>query len=227
MGKIGDGYGSEWQLRQYLELHPNSFNEAISVKTGATSLAWVPCPALDGPRAPREWKGIDFIQSPETKAAWSRFWPQSGNPPNWDALGQADVNGTPTWLLVEAKAHVGELKSDCKAVEAGGLGRIRETFDAVKQSLGVAADRDWLRGYYQLCNRLAVLSFLQGQGVPARLVLIYFCGDRRSDGAVCPKDEREWAGALDVQDRHVGLPEDSPLSRRVHNVFLPALLTTR
>lgn len=207
-------------LRKYIELHPHRLNDAITGATGAKLIRWIGRPE---PNAGRELKGIEFVEDRAVNAAWSRFWPQRGNPPNWDAVGQADLEGAPTWVLVEAKAHIGELKSDCKAVEAGGLGTIRDTFAAVKERLGVAPDRDWLRGYYQFCNRLAVLGFLNDSGIPAILVLIYFCGDCRPDTAVCPKDEQEWATALEQQATHVGLPPASPLNRRVHKVFLPVL----
>ena len=47
-------------------------------------------------------------------------------------------------------------------------------------ALGVSADRDWLKGYYQYANRIAALHFLTQHKVPAHLLLIYFLGDRFS-----------------------------------------------
>jgi hypothetical protein len=36
----------------------------------------------------REWKGLEFLDSAsDVKSAWVKFWPQSGNVPNWDAVG--------------------------------------------------------------------------------------------------------------------------------------------
>jgi len=90
------------------------------------------------------------------------------------------------WLLVEAKANIQELKSSCGAKEKGqrsegGRKLIAHTLAAVKSTLGVAEDRDWLNGYYQYCNRIAVLEFLNRQKVPTRLMFIYFVGDKGSD----------------------------------------------
>jgi hypothetical protein len=50
----------------------------------------------------KEWKGVDFL--PVKSAArreWAEFWPQQGNPPNWDAIGTALINGRTEWLLGE------------------------------------------------------------------------------------------------------------------------------
>jgi hypothetical protein len=38
----------------------------------------------------------------------------------------------------------------------------------------VADYRDWLKGYYQYCNRLTLLNFLIERNVGARLIFAYF-----------------------------------------------------
>jgi len=126
-------------------------------------------------------------------------------------------------LLVEAKAHLDELKSRCGAKEKGGLRQIRDALAVLKRALGVDEECDWLNGYYQLANRLAVLNFLTQNGVPARLVLIYFTGDTREDGMTCPRNEGEWQVALSDQDQWLRLEGDHPLAKRIHKVFLPVL----
>ena len=81
-------------------------------------------------------------------------------------------------LLVEAKAHVEELRSACGAKEEGGLDMIRDALTATIAANGfqVPVER-WLRLLYQYANRLAHLHFLLQHDVPARLIFIYFCGD--------------------------------------------------
>ncbi len=70
----------------------------------------------------------------------------------------ATINGQDEWLLVEAKAHIGEMQSDCEATEKGGLLTIRSTLADLKRDLGVPAERDWLVRYYQVANRLAIFT---------------------------------------------------------------------
>jgi hypothetical protein len=203
----------------YLARHREQLSDRVTAATQASDIRWLSFPSIGSTDV--EWRAIDFVDQPEVRDKWTRFWPHRGNPPNWDAVGVGSVRREPHWLLVEAKAHTGELRSDCAAVEAGGLPLIRETLASIQRKLGVDASRDWLRGYYQFCNRLAVLSFLLEQGVAAKLALIYFVGDV-APGRDCPKTEEEWLPALDEQDRNVGLPPQSPLRHAIHKVFLPA-----
>ena len=188
------------------------------------AIAWLDCP-FDRSRAwqHREWKGLDFLSDDApAKAAWRSTWPQSGNAPNWDAIGQLRFASGEAWLLVEAKANIEELRSSCKASPHGGRPLIEAFFARTRQRLGVAADRDWLSGYYQLCNRLAVLDLLNGHGAPAHLLNIYFVGDRSGAGRSCPQDADCWEPALRAMEEHVGLPPAHRLAARVHKLFLPA-----
>jgi len=141
---------------------------------------------------------------------------------NWDAVGQVvRPDGTSDWLLVEAKAHLGEIKQSCTATSPVSIGQIELALNETKSALGVPAERDWLRGYYQFANRLAVLQHLSQHGVGARLLFVYFCGDQRNDGSLCPWEASGWQGALMEQDAALGLPPSHALSERVHKIFLP------
>lgn len=86
------------------------------------------------------------------------FWPERG--PQWDALGVAGNK----FILVEAKAHVGEFTSSCSAKAVSSRKKIAAALDATKVALGVCADSDWLNGYYQLANRFAHLNVLRMRG---------------------------------------------------------------
>ncbi|TGT35909.1 MULTISPECIES: hypothetical protein [unclassified Mesorhizobium] len=81
-------------------------------------------------------------------------------------------------------------------------------------------ERNWLNGYYQFANRLAVLNFLHEQQVAARLLFIYFIGDKGDARRSCPASEAEWKAPLLRQKQHLGLPSDHPLHDRVHSIFL-------
>ncbi len=226
MAEIGNGYGSECHLLRYLGRHRELFDGIVRREIAATAVRWLDFhfdPSrrwMDGER-----KGIDFLPSDHpAHTAWAAFWPQRGNPPNWDAVGVATFRTDEEWLLVEAKAHLGEMCSDCQASEKGGLAVIRERFGELKRMLGVAAERDWLHRYYQFANRLAVLSFLTRNGVPARLLFVYFVGDRPRDGAQCPQTEGEWKAALAEQASWLGLERRHALSDRIHSIFVPTVM---
>jgi hypothetical protein len=173
-------------------------------------------------------EGVDFVDpNLAIRSAWKTFWPQTGNIPNWDAVGLLASNSHIEYLLVEAKAHIEELHSSCGAKQEGGLGAIQRALRATLTHFQSSADADnWLSPYYQYANRLAHLDFLLGQNVSARLVLIYFLGDEwrgetlNTKKATCPKAEQEWRAELEKVDKHLGLTGLSELEKRVHKLFL-------
>jgi hypothetical protein len=225
--QLGVGYGSEWHLMWYLARHRTALNDAVAAATGAAGVDWLDFPVRLGtaPQLDEEWKGLDFITSDQVSTEWRRFWPHGAGIQNWDAIGLR-IQGRTEWLLVEAKANREEIRSDCGAKAAGGLDQIRSALDATKAALGVEPTNDWLRGYYQFCNRLAVLQFLNSRSIPAHLLMIYFTGDQ-NEGRMCPGDASGWSAALAAQQEHVGLPSSHRLSNRLHKVFLPVFANAR
>ncbi len=113
------------------------------------------------------------------------------------------------------------MNSDCSASAAPSIERIEHTLAETKAALGAPPNADWLRGYYQYANRLAVLHHLDRHDVGARLMFIYFCGDVRPDAFECPQDESGWADALAAQEAHLHLRKHHALAPRVHKLFLP------
>lgn len=125
---------------------------------------------------------------------------------------------------MEAKAHTGELISDCQASDDGGLPLIRATLADLKRKLGVTEEHDWLKRYYQFANRLAVLNFLVRNNESARLLLIYFVGDKRPDGISSPQSEGAWEQALADQSNWLGLEKEHALFSRIHKLFVPTVM---
>jgi hypothetical protein len=165
MGKIGYGYGSECHLLRYLGRHRNLLDAKVAAETASECIEWIdfdfdPATAWgDG-----EPRGLGFLPPGPVKTAWQAFWPSRGNPPNWDAVARIEIAGRSEWLLVEAKGNVEELNSSCGAKLQGGRAQIEAVMTRTKDALGVAPERDWLNGYYQFANRLAVLHFLTSNG---------------------------------------------------------------
>jgi hypothetical protein len=190
----------------------------------ADSIHWLDFPfGTRGKGQDDEWTGVDFVGQKSVQTAWHRFWPQTGNVQNWDAVARVKSRAGSEWLLVEAKSHLGEIQTSCGAKARGGRGQIVETMDEVKKALGVPSEADWLNGYYQFCNRVAALYFLLRKArIPARLLFIYFTGDSFPGGRTkCPKTEAQWLRALDAQKKQVALPAKHALSDRIHQLFLP------
>ena len=229
MATIGYGYGSEWHLLQYLGRRRDVFTGIIEDLTGVSSIHWQDhretADAATGAPKVRELVGLEFMDPHDpARQEWQRRWPQRGAVHNWDAVGQGLTHDRQTWILVEAKAHIDELKSSCGA-KPESLHEIHKVLDATRDDLHVTVETDWTQPYYQYCNRIALLHFLVKHGVDAHLTFVYFMGDRSdlgSDGRDCPASRQNWQDALAAQDHHVGVPADSPIRARIHQTFLPA-----
>ena len=179
MARIGYGYGSEWHLLRWMGRYRNDLIKKIREVTNKPNskidfLDFHFNPSEKWPDS--ELKGIEFLlMDHSANRAWEIFWPQSGNIPNWDAVGKiTDILGE-EWLLVEAKAHSEELISNCGGKEHGGLPIIRKAFQTTINQLGITANvSSWLKPYYQYANHLSFLSFLHSQDIPSHLLNIYF-----------------------------------------------------
>lgn len=227
MGKQGNVYGSQWHLLRYLGYHRNLLTRKVIRVTNGNDISWLDFKFAKGDKPSyedSELMGIEFIKVPQVKAKWKTFWPQSGRSQNWDAVGEIDYGDHKEWLLVEAKAHKGELKgSPCKADEKSR--KIIAT--ALEKVIPAFCDRPmpvetWLGDYYQYANRLAMLYFLMKECDPpvhARLLFIYFLGDDRLRKE-CPKKKDDWKPAIREVEESLGINPERELYQRVHRKFL-------
>jgi hypothetical protein len=177
---------------------------------GAGSISWL-SPLIADDFA--EYRDADFLNllglsrlAPQLK----EFWPNRG--PQWDALGVSDKGDI---LLVEAKAHIGELHSPPSAAGEKSARIIGAALLETATAFGVAAQTKWGANFYQLANRLAHLHFLRKHGVPAWLVLVNFTGD---DDMCGPLDAAGWDGAYEDAHRALGITRDMPMLRHVMHV---------
>lgn len=162
-----------------------------------------------------EYRDDGFLEqlNIEPTTPLSSFWPRRG--PQWDGLGKTK-NGSV--LLVEAKAHLSEIKSP--ASQAGDMSRklIEKSFKEVKSFLGVELDADWSGLYYQYANRIAHLYFLHELNkIPAYLIFLCFINDKEMNG---PASESEWNTAIHEIENHLGLPAKHKLSKSILHIYL-------
>ena len=235
MGKLGYGYGSEWQLLFYLGRHRDELNHAIieailaysgsysdndtySVSTtypSHISIYWLDYPWTGNStrfQQTREWKNIEFTNKLSISNEWANFWPSKGNSQNWDAVGIIELNGAYEWLLIEAKAHTNELESrKWPTPKSLGYKKIDAAFTNTQSYLNII-NQNWFGRDYQYANHLAALYFfnvvLPNQGIstwPARLVNIYFTREMMSNRH-CPQDVSGWFNAINGMYNRLGLP---------------------
>jgi hypothetical protein len=77
-----------------------------------------------------------------------------------------------------------------------------------------------LEPYYQYANRLAVLSFLHSQKIPARLLNIYFVCDISRKGWTSPQTVEGWQLTPAMQESRLGLSSGHKLMPFVHRLYL-------
>lgn len=228
MGKIGYGYGSEWHLLRHLGYHRTYLSQKVAEVVGGQAIEWLDF-SFSQENAPlrddREFVGLEFISDAQVQHKWRPFWPQTGNAQNWDAVGRIYVGDVTEWLLVEAKAHIGEPESKCGATSQVSQQLILSALEKTSKAFGNHRQpiENWLAPYYQYANRLAVLYFLMKECVPAvktRLLFIYFYGENR-EGCECPQSEREWLSLIQRMTDWLGIDKQSELMQRVHYLFLP------
>lgn len=228
MGQMQVGYGSEFHLLRYLGRHRNKMDTAILDVLGTKkgSINWFDFSFLPKDKKgiyDAEFVGIDFLRSSDRfthiKERWEKAWPSKQYAMNWDAIGRTSEG---EWLLVEAKAHLAELISDSKAGEES-LEKIEKRFKKVKDYFSVTTTSDWTKRYYQKANRLLFLHFLLNQGIPCKLIFIYFLnGYERKDDDRSIRSIQEWKRILEEQDIYLGIEKNPIVKAHSVSVFLDA-----
>lgn len=121
----------------------------------------------------KELKTKDIIG---IKGANLEFWTDNG--PWWDAVG---ITNDDSIILVEAKAHIQETKSKCKAKSVKNEMLIKESLEATHRSLAIDGHKYdeslWYSKYYQLANRLTFFKNLKDQKFDVKLILLNIVDD--------------------------------------------------
>ncbi|WP_347549028.1 hypothetical protein ABFG93_16085 [Pseudalkalibacillus hwajinpoensis] len=179
--------GSRYLIEKYVNKHEDCLNKSIfmsspsllSFSDKSQDIQWK-SPLLENGYREYSNEIFDLDKSWESnKSKIEMYWPKKG--PQWDGVATVQgKNGEKGLILVEAKAHLHEMRSTIKAKDNRSIELIHRTIGNVKEAVGSQAVLDtWLNRYYQLSNRLAYLYILNIKfNIPTWLILVNFVDDR-------------------------------------------------
>lgn len=210
MGRVRQPAGHKGSLR-WIQKLVNEHGNVLDGAIGLGPIDWRSPRADDEFAEYRDQAFLDRLDVKRQKVPLAKFWPAGG--PQWDALGRARSGEV---ILIEAKAHVPEILSSGSQASPASLAKIRKAFAATASALHAKSGLDWTVRFYQYTNRLAHAHLLNKlNGVPTRLVFVYFIGDPDLDG---PTSRREWEAATRVLHEALGITGRLP--RYVTDVFI-------
>lgn len=197
----GGEKGSQKWMQQMVDDRRDALDkvvgEAIALAPGE-KIEWR-SPLRDDDHAEyRDVSWLGRINHPELESQLKSFWPARG--PQWDALA---VTSSGRVIIIEAKAHLAELKSPRSAAGPASAKVIEAALNLSKAHFGVPAETDWSASHYQYANRLAHLFFLREHVVKAELVFLYLVNDPTMSK---PTTRNEWAAAIDKAHGALMLP---------------------
>jgi hypothetical protein len=142
----------------------------------------------------------------------TRWWlARSGraNTPNWDLLSAAHMGDRPGLILVEAKAHEGEIADDrCGATDPDNFRQIEQALaDATLAWNGLMPGFSLsANSHYQMSNRFAFAWKLATMRVPVVLVYLGFLNAEEMTGCSLLRDHAQWRKCVVERSRGV-IPE--------------------
>jgi hypothetical protein len=144
----------------------------------------------------------DGLLSDENREAVTAWWlavRPGANTPNWDIASTCVVDSRQGLILVEAKAHYGELGSGGGAAKnPQNELRIRDAIAEANQNLNRISS-GWnltANSHYQLCNRFAWGWKVASLGVPVILVYLGFLNVEDMPECRVFKTDQEWKSAV-------------------------------
>ena len=231
MAQLGYGYGSEFHLLRWMGRHREALNGKVQELIGLKGIEWLDFDFDKGKDIPdKELKGLSFLSNDARgedvikdfkDQNCERSWPQRGELMNWDAVGRTGD----TYILCEAKAHVGEIEEEHDPGASRTTCLRERAFKFAKNKVGALPEADWMHNFYQMANRLYILALLHEHDIKAILLNIYFCGDKFR-GRKCPDKPDEWREIIDKEYEKLGISDamkqqDSFVGKYVKELFLP------
>jgi hypothetical protein len=202
--------GSQWQIQTQVNFHREEFSKrVISVLSPPPSsgarLRWVSPLAEERFDEYQDEEFLDKLGLRANSAGLKEFWPSGG--PCWDALAIVAGMNPQGVVMVEAKSHILEMGSACRAGK-GSRERIEKSLAETALNLNVRMNSLWTDKYYQIANRYAHLHFLREKvKITSWLVNVYFTNDYSMDNERIRRSVSgdEWRKALKQVKEEMGL----------------------
>ncbi len=216
--------GSKYSIIKLVEL-PDFIGEINMLinPTGAKIMVydnWMP----KSIRLDKEAELNDFLKynfSQELSTGITNWWLKvDATTPNWDLISTCTIDGVKGLLLVEAKAHIDELKNEEKGkqLDHNASENSKENHEQIGQAIDAANEnlktqvseinisRDKC---YQLSNRIAHAWWLANQGIPVVLVYLGFlnCKDMIDGKRLLFTKDEEWQECFRNHAQLVGAEE--------------------
>jgi len=142
-----------------------------------------------------ETRGFLSEKQRECVTSWWLAVREKANTPNWDLLSTCMIEGREGLVLLEAKAHGGELKEHdcCGAKNEQNRKQICQAIEEASKALG----SDWAlkeNGRYQLSNRFAWAWKIASLGKPVVLVYLGFLNANEMPEPF--QDDASWENCL-------------------------------
>lgn len=211
------GYGSEFHLLRWVGRHREEFDKRVKQLLHADNISWLDFDfAAEKPIPDKELIGLSFLKNElnfnSILSNWKKEWPQSGNSMNWDLVGFTVQDDIKTWILIEAKAHIGEVEQSTGA-SIDSIKKIEKalTNAAVNNGINILSNNPWTKKYYQLANRIYVLDLLKRFGIRAKLINIYFVGDMISKNRKSPQDKASWSIEIERMKKYLNIEKAESL----------------
>ena len=181
---------------------------------------WVSPPAEDSFNEYQDAEFLEKLELNQHSPKLKDFWPPGG--PCWDALGIVRGINPQGAVLIEAKSHISEMQSTCRA-RGTSRQKTEKSLALTARSLGVEVSSSWTDSYYQLANRYAHLYFLREVAeIPAWLVNVYFIDDQSIEHVEPPpRSADEWREKLRQLRGKMGLGTKSV--RYTADLFMEAV----
>jgi hypothetical protein len=222
MAEMKLGSGSEFQLLRFLGHHRHELEKIILQNANHNpalgyDLDWLDFPKKrTGKSVDGEHTGIDFLADDLKKKLsekWNAYWPQTGNVPNWDAIIHCSSSVPNThlkdnWIIVEAKANLQELESDCEATSLSSKDKIAKALESTQKRFQINTQNSWFDKYYQLANRLAFINFMLDNGIECSLLNIYFINGWKDDAEQSQQNVQtvdEWQNKINDEYSYLGI----------------------
>jgi len=170
----------------------------------------------------------------EKRAILRKWWlanSRAANTPNWDIASTCMVDGRRGLLLVEAKAHSGELSTNGVSKAEPGNERSERNRETIKAAVDGACGAlsqlgpGWgirCDSHYQLANRFAWSWKIASLGMP--VVLVYL-GFLKADEMPAPfADDAEWRSSVLRHSRTVVPSEAWEATIKIENASLTPLI---